>query len=185
MDVVVGGGCGWDVAARCARRPVGDRDGSPAQARLVGYGDGSPAHDGRSVTAVGRGTGVTVRTAALVAAGGAIGGPARYAVESMLSAPSDGVPWGTLVVNVSGALALGVLLGSGRARAGVAAAVGTGFLGAFTTFSGWVLQVALLAQHGRPTAAAGYVAVTLVAGLGAAAAGCEAGRRLAGTGRRR
>lgn len=120
---------------------------------------------------------VTMRNAALVALGGALGGPARYAVEAALPAAEGAVPWATLAVNVGGAFALGVVVAN-RARAlpALGLAVGTGFLGAFTTFSTWMLQVFELAVDGHLPRACAYVAGTLLAGLAAAAAGTALGR---------
>lgn len=118
-----------------------------------------------------------VSDAVLVALGGAAGGPARYAVESVLPHAQDGLPWGTLGVNVAGAFALGMVVsarGWGRPRLQVV--LGTGFLGAFTTFSTWVLQVVGLAQQGHVIAAVGYLTGTLVAGVAAAAVGVRVGR---------
>ena len=126
------------------------------------------------------GAGVSARTVALVAAGGAVGGPARYAVEAGWPTPAGSLPWATLVVNVAGAFALGVLVFSARGRGGVSALVGTGFLGAFTTFSTWVFQVVLLLEAGRASTAALYLLATATAGVASAVAGGLVGRQLRG-----
>lgn len=114
----------------------------------------------------------------LVALGGGLGAAARYVVDSLVpSGGVDQVPRGTAVVNVSGSLLAGVLVG--------AVAVGTlgttpsvvalaGFCGGYTTFSTATLEVVRLAQRGRLWAAAGYWIGTLamtVAAAGAGAAG--------------
>ena len=79
-------------------------------------------------------------------------------------------PIGTLLVNVGGSFALGLLH---RVAPPAATILGTGLLGATTTFSTLVADTAVLAraQAGRRRAAATYLAVTLVAGLAAAATG--------------
>lgn len=98
------------------------------------------------------------------------------------------VPWGTLVVNVTGAGVLGFLTGrlGGRPAAHpVVALVATGVLGAYTTFSALAVE-ALALLDGAPTGALVYGVGSLVCGLGAAAAGLAAGhaRPAAGAGRR-
>jgi CrcB protein len=72
-------------------------------------------------------------------------------------------PWGTLAVNLSGAFALGLLHGSGVA--GKALVVfGGALLGAFTTFSTWMLETVRLARS-SPAVAAANLAVPLTLGL--------------------
>ena len=102
------------------------------------------------------------------------GTAARAAVTGRLNRPG-GVPVGTLAVNVTGSLALGLLAGVAPPAATVA---GTGLLGAYTTFSTFAADAVALAEAGGDEGpgpgrrrAAGYVAVTLVAGVAAAAAG--------------
>lgn len=119
-----------------------------------------------------------------VLAGGAIGTALRLGVVAGVGA----VPWGTLVVNVTGAGVLGFVtgrLGAGPAASPVTALVATGVLGAYTTFS--ALAVELLALlDGAPAAALAYGVGSLVCGLGAAAAGLAAGHHRPGpTGARR
>ena len=77
----------------------------------------------------------------LVAVGGAAGALGRYAV-SLLGRGAT-FPWTTLTINLLGSLLLGLLLGAaaeGRVGRLPLLAVGVGFLGAFTTFSGWALE---------------------------------------------
>jgi CrcB protein len=79
-----------------------------------------------------------------VAIAGAIGAPARFALERVIRArwPGDW-PWGTFLVNVSGSLALGLVVGVVLAHgvdADVRTVVGTGFLGAYTTFSTYAYE---------------------------------------------
>jgi len=74
-----------------------------------------------------------------VAIAGLVGAPARYVLDAVISQRTRGVfPWGTLVVNVSGSLVLGFLSGLALYHGFPTTAktvLGTGFLGAYTTFS--------------------------------------------------
>jgi fluoride exporter len=125
-----------------------------------------------------------------VAAGGALGTLARYAVSRVLAGDSLGFPWPTFVVNVAGSFLLGlsitVLVERWPPTRFVRALVAVGFCGGFTTFSTMVVEVAQRGQHGRAGLAAVYLAVSLIAGLLAAAAGIglARGRLLPGGGRR-
>jgi CrcB protein len=105
----------------------------------------------------------------------AVGAPARYLLDGVVQERTGGVePWGTLVVNVVGSFTLGLLTGAGLYH-GLAApartALGTGFCGAFTTFSTFTFETVRLAEEGANRAAVVNVAVSLVLGLAAAAAG--------------
>ncbi|WP_175539575.1 fluoride efflux transporter FluC [Nocardioides exalbidus] len=114
-----------------------------------------------------------LRTAdlAVVAVGGALGAVLRFAIDS--AAPGTLLPWPTLAINVVGAFLLGALpaLGAVRRSHRVAAFLGPGVLGGFTTVSAWVGQVRSLADDGHVALAGTYLAVTLGAGLLAAAVG--------------
>lgn len=110
-------------------------------------------------------------TLLLVAAGGAVGAVLRHAIDAL--APDTLLPWHTLTINVVGAFLLGALpaLAVVRRSRRVAAALGPGVLGGFTTVSAWAGQVRDLAAGGHPAAAGLYLALTLGAGLAAAALG--------------
>ena len=122
---------------------------------------------------------------ALVALGGAAGSLARHGVERLLGT-SDGLPVGTLTVNLVGAFVLGALLewlatrGSdvGRRRA-ARLLVGTGFLGGFTTYSALAVEADILLRDGRVTLALVYVITTVVVGLLATLAGVLSARAAA------
>lgn len=113
--------------------------------------------------------------AALVLLGGALGGMARVWVSTRV-AHGHGVvfPWGTLVVNVSGAACIGVLAGllgvgtepppGGIAWAGLVA----GLLGSYTTVSSFSLQTLALFRQGEPLRALANVAASLLLCLAAA-----------------
>lgn len=113
----------------------------------------------------------------LVVVGGAFGTLARYGLSVVLPTPG-GWPLPTLAVNLAGALALGMLLESlerARVAGGVNTTVrlvaGTGFLGAFTTYSALALDVTALLGSGWFEAAGVYVGLSLAGGLTAAWAG--------------
>jgi fluoride exporter len=115
--------------------------------------------------------------AALTVAGG-FGALSRLLLDGAVSARTGrALPWGTLAVNVSGALVLGVLDGAGVGGDALRLA-GTGFLGAYTTFSTWMLESHRLAEDGRGRPALANLAVSLAAGLAAAWIGRELGTAL-------
>jgi CrcB protein len=121
-----------------------------------------------------------VPIAVAVAAGGALGAPARYALDRAVTVGGGDFPWGTFVVNVSGCFALGALVGALLAHwptARYARAFGAaGFLGSFTTFSTFALEVDLLVERGHLVVAAAYVVASLFAGLAATAVGLTIAR---------
>ena len=107
---------------------------------------------------------------AAVAAGGA-GALARHlTVVGVASRAGAGFPAGTLTVNLSGSLGLGILLGAGVGGDGLLVA-GGGFLGSFTTFSAWMADSDGLAREGRVPAAALNLGASLLFGLLALLAG--------------
>jgi CrcB protein len=110
-----------------------------------------------------------------VAFASAVGAPARYLVDRLVAARNQGAfPWGTLVINVTGAFLLGLLVGMG-AHHGLSkqtvTILGTGFCGAYTTFSTFSVETVRLVEERAFGKAVMNVAVSLGAGLLAAAAG--------------
>jgi CrcB protein len=118
-------------------------------------------------------------TALGVALAGAAGAIARYLVDRGVHRFRDGHwPWGTLVVNVTGCFALGVIWGWVDQHHGdttLRTIAGTGFCGAYTAFSTFGIETVRLLESERYAAAARYVAASLVAGGLAAAAGLAVG----------
>jgi len=110
-------------------------------------------------------------TPLLVVLGALVGAPLRVWVTRTAARLGRDPGLGTLVVNVVGSAVLGALTGATGVDAATAALVGTGFCGALTTFSTFGADVLRLADLRRLPAALGYVAATLVLGLGAAALG--------------
>lgn len=123
------------------------------------------------------------RTVLLVFVGGCLGGAARYAVSRGWPTGSPyGFPWSTLAVNLTGAFALAVLVVAVVRRWHAVAwprrLFGTGFLGAWTTFSAVAVSADQQLAHGHPGTALGYLAASLLGGIACAAAGMAVGSAL-------
>ncbi|MBF8223740.1 fluoride efflux transporter FluC [Halomonas sp. 328] len=104
----------------------------------------------------------------LVVLGGALGGMGRVWLGQWVGrrAPSD-FPWGTLAVNLLGALALGVIAARGVMPGAFWALAAVGLLGSFTTVSSFAYQTLTLLRGPRP--ALGWLNLALTLGLGLAA----------------
>jgi len=121
-------------------------------------------------------------TLALLVVAGGLGALLRYEVELRVRRRTGpDFPYGTLLINVTGSFALGVLVGL-AAQHGVSSTVvtvaGTGLLGSYTTFSTFSVDTVGLAERGRTRAAAANLGASLVLGLGAAALGLVVGHAL-------
>jgi CrcB protein len=118
---------------------------------------------------------MSVATWIAVAIAGAVGACGRFTLDGLVERWSGlGYPLGTLVVNLTGAFALGLLAGadiSGR----VQILAGAAFLGAYTTFSTWMFESARLAEDGELQQATLNLAGSLALGLVIAAAGYGVG----------
>ena len=117
----------------------------------------------------------------LVMAGGALGAGGRHLIGGwLLRQAGDGLPWGTLAVNLLGSFAAGFLLvwleGRGSSALYLRAFLIVGVLGGLTTYSALMLECLLYARTAKPGVMLGYLAITLVGGL----ALVWAGARLAG-----
>ncbi len=119
-----------------------------------------------------------------IAAGGAAGALARYAVGGKVQGWSSSTfPWGTMAVNLTGCLLIGLLAGLFERAATlpeVRALVLIGFLGAYTTFSTFSLESMNLLRDREYGWLAVNVLVSNVGGLALAAAGLMLARGLAG-----
>lgn len=109
----------------------------------------------------------------LVGAGGAIGAMLRHFVGTVTPA---GFPYGTMLVNIAGSLAMGLLVGllartlpPGQEEIRLFAAVG--ILGGFTTFSAFSLDAVSLWQRGDLAGAGLYVVISVVVSILALIAG--------------
>jgi CrcB protein len=111
----------------------------------------------------------------LVVLGAVVGAPARYLTDLAVQSRHDSVlPWGTFVVNVVGSFVLGLVAAAvvhHDAPSWVMTLVGTGFCGALTTFSTFGFETVRLVEEGSWAAAGVNVVGSLLAGLGACAAG--------------
>jgi CrcB protein len=137
---------------------------------------------------------VRPRVLLAVALGGGLGACARYELE-LAFAPTTppGFPWVTLLINLVGSFALGLVLtlviDVWPPTRYVRAFVGIGFLGGFTTFSTFTVESARLLGNGQVVAALAYIVVSLAGGVVACGLGYGAalawGRVLSGGVRRR
>ncbi|WP_018233023.1 fluoride efflux transporter CrcB [Thioalkalivibrio thiocyanodenitrificans] len=115
---------------------------------------------------------------AMIALGGFVGGLTRYWLSGVVGrAVGETFPWGTMAVNVSGALCIGVLAallppGDGHGlTVSLWAALVVGVLGSYTTVSSFSLQTLALLREGERRRAAANVILSVSLCLGAAAAG--------------
>jgi CrcB protein len=105
----------------------------------------------------------------------AVGAPLRYVLDGFVSERTGGVfPWGTFVINATGSFILGLLTGFGLHH-GLSrvprVVLGTGFCGAYTTFSTFTFETVRLLEEGAANEAFRNALGSLVAGGLAAAAG--------------
>jgi CrcB protein len=118
----------------------------------------------------------------LVALAGAAGSLLRYGVLAFVDDRIGPTVLGTFVVNVTGALLLGLLLGVTEERwlapTLVRTVIAIGFLGAFTTFSTLAFETVDLAESGSTATALLNIGGSVVAGLAAVYAGLTLGRAL-------
>lgn len=113
-----------------------------------------------------------------VAVAGGAGAVLRLLVDgSVTQRSAAGLPSGTLVVNLSGAFVLGLLDGAVLPEH-VALVVGTGLVGAYTTFSTWIFETQRLAEERQLVRAAANLGLSVLAGLAVAALGLWIGGRL-------
>jgi len=102
---------------------------------------------------------------------GGCGALARMLLDGFVSSRTRGAfPLGTLAVNLSGALVLGVLAGA-AVRGDALLLTGTAVIGAYTTFSTWMFETHRLAEDGGRLFAVVNVVASIAAGVAAAALG--------------
>jgi len=116
-----------------------------------------------------------------VVVGSALGGTARYFVSGVVARRlGETFPWGTMIVNVTGAFLIGILGALATHGSSLFAASNpwlfavTGFLGCYTTVSSFSLQTLALARDGEAALAVGNVVFSVLLCLGAVAAGFAA-----------
>ena len=114
----------------------------------------------------------------LIAATGGAGALARFTVDQHVTRRAGGaLPLGTLAVNCSGALLLGLITGAG-VSGDAALVAGAGAIGSYTTFSTWMYETHRLAEEGQAVAASLNLVISLAAGLAFAGAGWAVGSLL-------
>jgi CrcB protein len=102
---------------------------------------------------------------------GGIGSVLRFLVDRTITRRvARPFPFGTLAVNISGAALLGFLGGLALSK-DAALLTGTAFVGAYTTFSTWMLETQRLGEERRAWAAGGNIMVSVVIGVAAALLG--------------
>jgi CrcB protein len=120
----------------------------------------------------------------MIAIGGAAGAVTRYVVDGFIADRVSGAfPWGTLVINLSGAALLGLLFALATERGVLPASIRgplmIGFLGAYTTFSTLMLESWRLWEDGAGGLALANAFGSVVLGLAAVFVGLTIGRALA------
>lgn len=113
-----------------------------------------------------------------VIAGAVLGAPLRYFISSRVAGGMGiAFPWGTLLVNVSGCLVIGLVLGLAEERGMSREArllLVTGFIGSYTTFSSFAFETHQLIRDGDVAWALAYVLASNVVGLAAVSIGWAA-----------
>ena len=113
-----------------------------------------------------------------VAALGGLGAWGRFLLDSVIAARvRRDFPIGTLTINATGTLALGLLTGL-AVEGNLLILAGTATLGSYTTFSTWMLETHRLAENGEGPTAIINVLLSLTVGVGAAALGRAIGVNL-------
>jgi fluoride exporter len=118
----------------------------------------------------------------LVVAGGMAGAVLRYVVDRLVTArTASGFPWGTLTANATGCLLLGLVAGAALAGAATERTLlllGTGTLGALTTYSTFSYETLRLAEDDSRALAVANVGLSVLAGLGALSVGTATAQAL-------
>ncbi len=118
----------------------------------------------------------------LVALGGGVGSLLRWLVGKLVPTHADGIPWSTILINVSGAFVIGYLSvlfsveWHDRYGSALNSAVLTGLLGGYTTFSTMQLDAAKLSKARSAGMAAAYLIGSVVFGIVAAGLGAGLAR---------
>lgn len=122
------------------------------------------------------------RELAAIYMGGCLGALARVSINQILPGGAAGWPWATFAINISGSLALGYFTTRLQERLPLSIYrrpfVGTGFCGAFTTFSTFQVEIMTLLDHGRLGTAAAYASASIAAGFAGVALGTAVARRV-------
>lgn len=116
-----------------------------------------------------------IKNIAIAGAGSFLGGTARYLVSLAMKGVSKGFPWATLAVNLAGCFIIGLLWGlfskNGTESSNWALFLTVGLCGGFTTFSTFSKEALVMLQGGNVWGFAGYVAISVIAGIALVALG--------------
>jgi fluoride exporter len=113
-----------------------------------------------------------------VAALGGVGAVGRFLIDGTIGSRIESdIPWGTFAINISGSLVLGLLAGV-AVSGNTLVLAGTATIGAFTTFSTWMLETNRLGEDDDRLPLFANVVGSLAAGLLAAYLGQKLGQRL-------
>lgn len=106
-----------------------------------------------------------------VGIGGFIGSVCRYLIGLIPLSPSNGFPVKTLVINIAGAFAIGLIAAAAAKNADISPRIvlllKTGICGGFTTFSTFALEISDLIRGGSWAAAAAYMLLSFILGVAA------------------
>ena len=126
--------------------------------------------------------GLSATTLVAVFVGGALGTVARYLLDAHNPVPQGNFPWVTLVINLSGSLAIGLLVPLtehiSTSASWARPLLVIGFLGGWTTYSTLAVEAALLVKNGDIVTFVAYVAATVIGGLTLVVVGHTLGRRM-------
>jgi fluoride exporter len=116
------------------------------------------------------------------AVGGALGAPTRYEMGRLIHVGANGFPWATFMVNLTGSLVLGIVailvIEHLPPTQFLRPFIIVGFLGAYTTYSTYMVETDLLVKDGHVDVAMTYVVASALLGLVFVWIGMLAGRRL-------
>ena len=157
-------------------------DGADRRARPAGGRTEGPEQHDLLDDAVLPLLGLSGATLAAVFVGGALGTLCRYLLAVHHPSAAGSFPWVTLVVNLSGSFAIGLLVPLTEHVAPrtpwTRPLVLIGFLGGWTTYSSLAVDAVLLVRHGDVAASLAYLATTVAGGLALVVVGHTVGRRL-------
>lgn len=126
--------------------------------------------------------GLSTGTLAVIFLGGAVGTVSRYLLEAHHPSGSGAFPWVTLLVNLTGSLAIGFLVPltehAGRRAPLLQPLALIGFLGGWTTYSTLAVDATLLGKNGDVGLCLAYLSATVVGGLALVVLGHAAGRKV-------
>jgi CrcB protein len=123
----------------------------------------------------------SIAALAAIGAGGAAGSVARYVLGTLLQRPDSRLPYGTLLVNVTGSFALGLLISVLATRTSspeLRLFLTIGLCGGYTTFSSFALESSAFIQDGRMVRLLVYVMLSVSLTIAAMVAGLSAGRMI-------